>query len=122
MPASFGEKYQFGEFELDTTELVLRRNGQLVPLTPKALQVLTFLVRNSGRVVWRQQMLEALWPNSFVEDSNLTVTISTLRKALTENNGNRFIETVAKRGYRFVPLVKFVSNLVPPKDRFGAMQ
>ncbi len=123
MPASFGEKYQFGEFELDTTELVLRRNDQLVSLTPKALQVLTFLVRNSGRVVWRKEMLEALWPDSIVEDSNLTVIISTLRKALGESdNGNRFIETVAKRGYRFVPLVKFVSNLVPPKDRFGAMQ
>ena len=54
MPASFGERYQFGEFELDTTELVLRRNDQLVSLTPKALQVLTFLVRNSGRVVWRK--------------------------------------------------------------------
>lgn len=123
MPASFGEKYQFGDFELDTTELVLRRHGTIVSLTPKALQVLTYLVRNSGRVVWRQQLLEALWPNSFVEDSNLTVTISALRKALGENsNGNGFIETVAKRGYRFVPSVKFVSNLVPPKDRFGAMQ
>jgi Tol biopolymer transport system component/DNA-binding winged helix-turn-helix (wHTH) protein len=123
MPASFGEKYQFGEFELDTTELVLRRNGQIVSLTPKALQVLTYLVRNSGRVVWRQQMLEVLWPDSFVEDSNLTVTISALRKALGESlSGSQFIETVAKRGYRFVPSVKFVSNLVPPKDRFGAMQ
>jgi DNA-binding winged helix-turn-helix (wHTH) protein/Tol biopolymer transport system component len=123
MPASFGEKYQFGEFELDTTELVLRRGGELVPLTPKALGILTFLVRNSGRVVWRQELLDALWPGLFVEDSNLTVAISTLRKALGEtNNGTRYIDTVSKRGYRFVPPVKFVSNLVPPKDRFGAMQ
>lgn len=123
MPASFGEKYQFGEFELDTTELVLRRQEEIVPLTPKALQVLTFLVKNSGRVVGRKKLLEALWPDAFVEDSNLTVAISTLRKALGENgNGNRFIETVAKRGYRFVPSVKFVSNVLPPKDRFGAMQ
>jgi DNA-binding winged helix-turn-helix (wHTH) protein/Tol biopolymer transport system component len=123
MPASFGEKYHFGDFELDTTELVLRRKNKIVALTPKALQVLTYLIRNSGRVVGRQQMLDALWPDSIVEDSNLTVTISALRKALGENNnGNRFIETVAKRGYRFVPQVRFVSNLVPPKDRFGAMQ
>jgi Tol biopolymer transport system component/DNA-binding winged helix-turn-helix (wHTH) protein len=123
MPASFGEKYQFGEFELDTTELVLRKRQEIVSLTPKALQVLTFLVRNSGRVVARKQLLEALWPDAYVEDSNLTVTISALRKALGENsNGNRFIETVAKRGYRFTPSVKFVSNVLPPKDRFGAMQ
>ncbi|HEV7398469.1 MAG TPA: winged helix-turn-helix domain-containing protein, partial [Pyrinomonadaceae bacterium] len=111
------------DFELDTTELVLRRHGQIVQLTPKAVQVLTYLVRNSGRVVWRQQLMEALWPDSFVEDSNLTVAVSVLRKALGESsNGNRFIETVAKRGYRFVPSVKFVSNVLPPKDRFGAMQ
>ena len=122
MPASFGEKYQYDEFELDTTELVLRHEGEIVPLTPKALQVLTYLVRNHGRVVWRKEMLEALWPDSFVEDSNLTVAISALRKVLSENDGEGCIETVAKRGYRFSPAVKFVSNLVPPKDRFGAMQ
>lgn len=123
MPASFGEKYQFGEFELDTTELVLRKQGDIVSLTPKALHLLTFLARNSGRVVGRKQLLEALWPDAFVEDSNLTVTISALRKALGEStNGNRFIETVAKRGYRFTPCVKLVSNVLPPKDRFGAMQ
>jgi len=124
MPALFGEKYQFGgEFELDTMELVLRRNGEIVSLTPKALQVLTLLMRNGGRVVARSQLMETLWPDAYVEDSNLTVTISALRKALGENNnGDRFIETVAKRGYRFVPSVKLVSSVLPPKDRFGAMQ
>ena len=99
MPTPFGEKYQFGEFELETTELVLRRKGVIVSLTPKALQVLVLLVRSSGRVVSRKHMLEALWPDSFVEDSNLTVAISMLRKALGETeNGSRLIETVAKRG------------------------
>ncbi|HXD34431.1 MAG TPA: winged helix-turn-helix domain-containing protein [Pyrinomonadaceae bacterium] len=123
MPASFGEKYQFGDFELDTTELVLRKQQEIVSLTPKALQVLIILVRNGGRVVSRKQLLETLWADAFVEDSNLTVAISALRKALGDNsNGDRFIETVAKRGYRFVPSVKFVSNVLPPKDRFGAMQ
>jgi Tol biopolymer transport system component len=123
MPTPFGEKYQFGEFELETTEWVLRRKGAIVSLTPKALQVLVLLVRNSGRVVSRKQMLESLWPDSFVEDSNLTVAISMLRKALGETeNGNRFIETVAKNGYRFVASVKFSGNLAPRSDSFGAMQ
>jgi DNA-binding winged helix-turn-helix (wHTH) protein len=120
---SSGEKYQFGEFELETTELVLRRNGKIVPLTPKTLQALTLLIQNGGRVVSRKEMIEELWPDAFVEESNLTVAISMVRKALGGNeNGNHFIETVAKRGYRFIPQVKFVGISPPPRDRFEAMQ
>jgi len=123
MASPFGERYQFGEFELETTELVLRRKGEIVSVTPKALQVLVLLVRDTGRVVSRKHILESLWPDSFVEDSNLTVTISMLRKALGESeNGNRFIETVAKRGYRFVGLVKSAGNLPPQPDKFGSMR
>jgi Tol biopolymer transport system component/DNA-binding winged helix-turn-helix (wHTH) protein len=118
-----GDKYEFGEFELDTTELVLRRKGQIVPLTPRALEALIILIRHGGRVVSRKEMIDALWPHAFVEESNLTVAISMVRKALGENeNGSRYIETVAKRGYRFVPLVKFPVNSIPPRDRFGGMQ
>ena len=114
--------YQFGDFELDTGEWVLRRGGEIVPVTPKALQALALLVSNSGRVVARTDLIEALWPDTFVEDSNLTVTISMLRKALGESeNGNRFVETVAKRGYRFLPQV--ISNGRPyVADRFSAME
>ncbi|MCU1266606.1 MAG: DNA-binding protein with winged-HTH domain [Acidobacteria bacterium] len=123
MPAPFGERYQFGEFELETTELVLRRKGEIVPLTPKALQVLVLLVRDSGRVVSRKHILESLWPDSFVEDSNLTVAISMLRRALGgSEDGDRFIETAAKRGYRFVAAVKSASNLPPRPEAFGGMQ
>lgn len=123
MPAPIGERYQFSEFELETTELVLRRKGEIVPLTPKALQVLVLLVQDSARVVSRKHLLESLWPNSFVEDSNLTVAISMLRRALGgSEDGERFIETVAKRGYRFAAAVKCASNLPPQPEKFGAMQ
>jgi Tol biopolymer transport system component/DNA-binding winged helix-turn-helix (wHTH) protein len=123
MPAPLGERYQFGEFELETAELVLRRKGEIVSLTPKAVQVLVLLVRDCGHVVLRKHMLESLWPDAFVEDSNLTVAISTLRKALGESeNVHRFIETVAKRGYRFAGSVKSAGNLPPQPEKFGGMQ
>lgn len=120
---SSGERYHFGEFELDTAELVLRREGKIVPLTPKALQALSLLVQSGGRVVSRKEMIEELWRDAFVEESNLTVAISMARKALGEiENGNQFIETVAKRGYRFVPAVKLTGHPPPQRDRFEAMQ
>lgn len=123
MSALSGGKYQFGQFELDSTELVLRRNGEIVPLTPKALQALSLLIQNSGRVVSRKEMIEELWRDAFVEESNLTVAISMARKTLGEGeSGDQFIETVAKRGYRFVPAVRFIGNAPPQKDRFGGMQ
>src|SRR6266481_1715104 len=118
MSQTFGEKFEFGGFTFDTKESVLRRADLIVPLTPKALQALELLLRNSGQVVSRQEMIEALWPNAYVEESNLTVTISMLRKALGENeNGTRFVETVAKRGYRLVPAVKSNRNAGQPSDK-----
>jgi len=123
MSALNGGKYQFGQFELDSTELVLRRNGEIVPLTPKALQALILLIQHVGRVVSRKEMIEELWRDAFVEESNLTVAISMARKALGESeNGNQFIETVAKRGYRFAPAVKFIGAAPPQRERFEGMQ
>jgi len=111
MSQTFSEKFEFGGFTFDTKESVLRRADLIVPLTPKALQALELLLRNSGQVVSRQEMIEALWPNAYVEESNLTVTISMLRKALGENeNGTRFVEVVAKRGYRLVAALKSNRN------------
>ncbi|HKO98906.1 MAG TPA: winged helix-turn-helix domain-containing protein [Pyrinomonadaceae bacterium] len=115
------EKYRFGDFELDIGESVLRQKGEILPLTPKALQALTLLVRNGGRVVSRAEMVESLWPDAFVEESNLTVTISMLRRALGDSDhGVKFIETVPKRGYRFVPQLKTTSNIVA--SRFASME
>lgn len=117
------EIYWFGDFELNTTELVLRQKGKILPLAPKALQALELLVRNGGRVVSRSDMVESLWPDAFVEESNLTVTISMLRRALGDSEtGTKFIETVPKRGYRFVPLVRTTRNGRSSRDSFSSMQ
>lgn len=94
--------FEFGEFRLDTAEKVLRRNGHVVSLTPKAVSMLELLLRREGAVVSRREMIAELWPDTFVEESNLTVTISMLRKAL----GESYIRTIPKRGYAFAVPVR----------------
>ena len=117
------EKYWFADFELNTSEWVLRQKGEILPLAPKALQALEILVRNGGSVVSRSEMVESLWPDAFVEESNLTVTISTLRRALGDSDtGTKFIETVPKRGYRFVPRVETTRNGALSRDSFRSMR
>jgi len=102
MASRSGEKYYFGEFQLDSSELSLSLKGQAVHLTPKAIQTLLLLVRNARQVLPRTEMIKALWPESYVEDSNLTVTIAMLRRALGDHeDGNQFIVTIPKIGYRF---------------------
>ena len=94
--------YQFGEFQLDTNRYVLLRKGRPVPLTPKLFDVLLVLVENSGDLVLKEEFLERVWKESFVEEGNLNRHISSLRKALGESSTNpKFIETVPKRGFRF---------------------
>lgn len=120
---SVNEKYSFSDFELDTTERVLRQNGAILPLAVKAFEALELLVRNGGKVVSRGEMLETLWPHADVEDSNLTVTIWALRRALGDSDtGAAFIETVPKRGYRFVPLVKTAGNGKSVQEIFSSME
>jgi len=94
------ELYEFGSFTLDVTEGRLLREGQAVPLTPKVLETLIVLVENTGHTVGKDELMQRLWPDSYVEEANLAVNISQLRKALGENGGT-YIETVPKRGYRF---------------------
>ena len=103
MAAASGGKYLFGQFELDSAELILRRNGEIVPLTPKTLQALVLLIQNGGRVVSRKEMIEELWPDLFVEESNLTVVISMAHKARESVNGNHFIETVPSAAIALCP-------------------
>lgn len=98
--------YEFGPFKFDPNEHSLFRDGVPIPLTEKALQVLLVLVDRSGHLVERSEIVNAVWAGAFVEEGNLTVTISMLRKALRDDRGkNRFIETIPKRGYRFLPNV-----------------
>jgi DNA-binding winged helix-turn-helix (wHTH) protein/TolB-like protein len=95
--------YEFGRFRLKTAERVLLREGELVPLTPKVFDILVTLVGRGGQVVSKDDLMKTVWPNTFVEEGNLTQNVSLLRKALGESPGGvQFIETVPRRGYRFV--------------------
>jgi eukaryotic-like serine/threonine-protein kinase len=101
------EIYEFGPYSLDAVERVLWRDGSPLSLTPKAFETLLILVRNHGRVLTKDELLQQIWPDTFVEEVNLAVNISTLRKALSDSTGGReYIETVPRRGYRFVASVK----------------
>jgi pimeloyl-ACP methyl ester carboxylesterase/DNA-binding winged helix-turn-helix (wHTH) protein len=93
--------YVFGVFRIDVSERVLLSEKASVPLTPKAFDLLLFLVENSGHVLDKEELMKQVWPDSFVEENNLAQNISTLRKVLGAE-GTRFIETVPKRGYRFI--------------------
>jgi len=95
--------YEFGRFRLNATERVLQRGSDLVPLTPKVFDTLLVLVENNGHVVEKTELMQQLWPDSFVEESSLTQNISLLRRALSElGDDSTYIETIPKRGYRFV--------------------
>ena len=112
--------YEFGVFSLDPAQRILRRNGAPVSVTPKAFDLLIMLVEQSGRLLERDTLLEAVWPGVSVEEGNLSVTISHLRKALGDDRGkHEYIETVSKRGYRFVAKVEDLCEapLEPPVHR-----
>src|SRR6266404_1394057 len=95
--------YQFKSFRLDVGERQLLNNNKPVPLTPKAFDVLAFLVERSGHLVEKDELMQTVWTDSFVEEANVARIVHTLRKVLGEDeNGNKYIETVAKKGYRFV--------------------
>src|SRR5882724_9780591 len=101
------EVYEFGPFSLDAIERVLRRDGNPLNLTPKGFDTLLFLIRNHGRVLTKEELLQEIWPDTFVEDVNLAVNISILRKLLGDSQGGRdYIETIPRRGYRFIVEVR----------------
>jgi len=94
--------YHFGRFVLDPQKRMLYCNESPVPLTPKAFDVLVFLVQNPNRVVTKDELLKAVWASTFVEEGNLTQYISLLRKVLDDNSeDNRLIVTIARKGYQF---------------------
>lgn len=115
MPKPSNHFYEFSVFRLNPAERTLfsRADGRIIPLTPKAFDTLLALVESRGHVITKEELLERVWPNSFVEENNLAQNISTLRKVFGEcAAGERFIETVTKRGYRFVAEVKEVQNQI----------
>jgi DNA-binding winged helix-turn-helix (wHTH) protein/tetratricopeptide (TPR) repeat protein len=97
--------FEFGGFRLDARERLLLHQGETVSLTPKAFDMLVTLVENSGHLVEKSELMRKLWPDSFVEEGSLAQNVSLLRKALGENESQKFIETVPRRGYRFVATV-----------------
>src|SRR6185503_7117071 len=101
--------YRFGDFTLDTDQRVLLREGKPVALTPKVFDTLLILVENSGKIVEKEELMRRLWPDSFVEEGNLTVNIQQLRKSLCDDARDpRYVATVARRGYRFIAEVEAV--------------
>ncbi|HXU40043.1 MAG TPA: tetratricopeptide repeat protein [Blastocatellia bacterium] len=101
--------YEFGRFRVDTAQRLLLRDQEIVALTPKVFEMLLTLVESSGEVVSKDSLMKKVWPDTFVEEGNLTQSISLLRKALGEGqNGHTYIETVARRGYRFAAPVQAV--------------
>jgi TolB-like protein/DNA-binding winged helix-turn-helix (wHTH) protein/Tfp pilus assembly protein PilF len=109
--------YEFGEFRLDAQSRVLRRGGTVVLLTPKAFDVLLLLVQNAGKIVTKDELMKAVWQDSFVEESNLTQTIFMVRKALDDTTDRRYILTVQGQGYRFlVPVTGADKNGPEPES------
>ncbi|MGD0912892.1 MAG: winged helix-turn-helix domain-containing protein [Terracidiphilus sp.] len=108
--------YRFEEFELNPFQRSLTRNGTVIPLSSKGFQVLSYLVANPGRVVTKEELLKAVWPESFVEESNLPVYISGLRKVLTDRAS--YIATVPGEGYQFTARVQVETPAdLPPQLR-----
>ena len=106
--------YEFGPYRLDPVRRRLSREGNFVPLYPKAVEALILLVEHSGEVLPREALMEALWPDAIVEEQNLTVAIAHLRKVLGRNgNGiSEFIQTIPRVGYRFVVQTREVEEPV----------
>ena len=103
--------YEFEDFRLDAANRVLLRNGEPLPLTPRVFDTLLYFVRHHGRVLEKDDLMSAIWPDSFVTENNLSQNISTLRHLLGERRGvNQYIVTVPGSGYRFVPEVRTVTD------------
>jgi serine/threonine-protein kinase len=126
--------YEFGSFTVQPDERLLLREGRPVSLTPKAFDLLIQLIERPGQLVGKQELMTALWPETFVEEANLAYTMSALRRALGDGqDGNQFIQTVPTRGYRFVspvtrnePTASITADRVPtgvagPRRRFPAI-
>ena len=98
--------YEFGPFRLEAQGRLLFRGGERVSLTPKAFEILALLVEAQGGILTKEELLRRVWPDSFVEEGNLASNVSLLRKVLGETETNPYIETVPKRGYRFVAPIR----------------
>jgi DNA-binding winged helix-turn-helix (wHTH) protein len=105
------EGYEFGPFQLISGERQLLREGKPVPITHKAFETLLVLVGRSGHLVQKSELFASVWKDSYVEEGNLPVTISMIRRALGDScKDQKYIQTIAKRGYRFVAVTKALND------------
>jgi DNA-binding winged helix-turn-helix (wHTH) protein/Tol biopolymer transport system component len=117
MTAGSGEILAFGPYRIDATQRLLLDEDHIVPLEPKVFDTLLALVRARGRLVTKEELLLQVWADTFVEEGSLTRNISTIRRVLGEGTGpTTYIETVPKRGYRFVAPIRRVSEDVSVTD------
>ena len=118
MNASSASIYEFGDFRLDpANHLLSRRDGTPVPLTPRVFDTLLFLVEHQGTVLDKERLMAAVWPDSIVEENNLSQNISTLRRVFGETPASHgFIVTVPGRGYRFAPDVRTSGEATEPQN------
>src|SRR2546423_6046856 len=113
--------YRFEAFELDPMRRLLSKQGQAIPLTPKVFDTLLALVGQHGRVMSKDELMQAVWPDTIVEETNLAHNISTLRKLLGQKAGdNRFIVTAPGRGYQFVAEVRQEARAIAEASRAAA--
>src|SRR5215813_4570846 len=113
--------YEFGPFRLAPGEHRLYRDGEVIMLPPKEFDLLLLLVQNPGLVMDRESLIKALWPDTVVEEANLNVHISALRKALAEGSGEQhYIETLPRLGYRFIAPVTEGNGATSPVSGFLA--
>jgi TolB-like protein/Tfp pilus assembly protein PilF len=118
MSKQFVRFYEFSPYRLDTSERQLVHGEEVVPVTPKAIQLLLVLVQNHGRIVTKEELLDKVWPETFVGETTLSQNILTLRKALGGSDSkHEYIETIPKRGYRFIAPVAEISEEAPDTNK-----
>src|SRR5229473_5013877 len=118
--AAVHRKLKFGPFELSISERVLRRNGQVLPLGGRALDILIYLAKRPGEVIAKQELIDHVWSDVTVEEGSLRVHVAAIRKALADGQfGNRYITNIKGRGYSFVGIVvPLTGNTESKNDKF----
>ena len=123
MAPGINRLYEFGPFQVDQQKLQLWRHGSLVPLPPKAAEILLVLLARSGETVTKEELMQSVWPDAYVEESNLTQNIFLLRKALGETaQDSSTIITIPGKGYRLVAEVRQVGNGEPTPGAIAASE